>query len=313
MPIKLKVQTEEDVRLGVNDTGNSVRFGVGDKVNVVAPTDYADLQDLPQINGVTLVGNKTTADLGIEAGVSSWNGQTGDVTYTAPVTSVNSQTGDVTVNVPENVGELRNDVGYITAKEAPVQSVNGKTGEVEVSVPTKVSQLSNDSGFVTAAGAASAAPVQSVNGATGAVTVTVPTDTSDLTNNAGFVTSAEAAAAAPVQSVNGSTGAVTTPNDKVEQTETTTSGYSNWRAVMISYGSNGTWNGSIATTTNMLRHFNNLRYQPSTGTLRTTTFQGNLTGTASGNLKSGDNVSSLSNDAGYLTLATLPIWDGGVE
>ena len=82
---------------------------------------------------------------------------------------------------------------------------------------------------------------------------------------------------------------------------------------MISYGSNGTWNGSIATTTNMLRHFNNLRYQPSTGTLRTTTFQGNLTGTASGNLKSGDNVSSLSNDAGYLTLATLPIWDGGVE
>lgn len=278
MPIKLKVQTEEDVRLDVNDTENSVRFGVGDNVNVVVPTAYPELQDLPQINGNTLIGNKTTADLGIEAGVSSWNGQTGDVTYTAPVTSVNRQTGDVTV-----------------------------------SVPTKVSDLNNDSGFVTAAQAASVAPVQSVNGATGAVTVTVPTDTSDLTNNAGFVTSAEAAAAAPVQSVNGSTGAVTTPNDKVEQTETTTSGYSNWRAVMISYGSNATWNGSIATTTNLLRHFNNLRYQPSTGTLRTTTFQGNLTGTASGNLKSGDNVSTLNNDAGYLTLATLPIWDGGVE
>lgn len=105
---------------------------------------------------------------------------------------------------------------------------------------------------------------------------------------------------------------VDTPNNKVEQTETTTSGYSNWRSVLISYGSVGTWNGSIATQTNTVRHFNNLRYQPSTGTLRTSIFYGNLTGTASGNLKGGDNVSSLSNDAGYLTLATLPIWDGGV-
>ena len=133
---------------------------------------------------------------------------------------------------------------------------------------------------------------------------------------------------APVTSVNSKTGAVSLsasdvgalPDDtvvsKVEQTETTTSGYSNWRSVLVSYGSNGTWNGSIATQTNLVRHFQNLRYQPSTGTLRTSIFYGNLTGnvtgTASGNLKSGDNVSTLTNDAGYLTLADLPIWDGGV-
>ena len=133
---------------------------------------------------------------------------------------------------------------------------------------------------------------------------------------------------APVTSVNSKTGAVSLsasdvsalPDDtvvsKVEQTETTTSGYSNWRSVLVSYGSNGTWNGSIATQTNLVRHFQNLRYQPSTGTLRTSIFYGNLTGnvtgTASGNLKSGDNVSTLTNDAGYITLADLPIWDGGV-
>ena len=47
----------------------------------------------------------------INAGVSSWNGETGDVTYTPPVTSVNGQTGDVVLS-------------------ADVASVNGKTGEV---------------------------------------------------------------------------------------------------------------------------------------------------------------------------------------
>ena len=129
---------------------------------------------------------------------------------------------------------------------------------------------------------------------------------------------------APVTSVNSKTGAVSlsasdvgalpssTDVSLVQQVETTTSGYSNWRAVLISYASNGTWNGSLGNSTNFVRNFNNLRFQPSTGTLKTTKFEGNLTGTASGNLKSGDNVSSLTNDAGYLTLADLPVWDGGV-
>lgn len=156
-------------------------------------------------------------------------------------------------------------------------------------------------------------PVQSVNGKTGAVVLSA-SDVGALPDSY----------TAPVSSVNNKTGAVSLdasdvgalPDDtvvsKVEQTETTTSGYSNWRSVLVSYGSNSTWNGSIPTSTNLVRHFQNLRFQPSTGTLRATTFVGSLTGTASGNLKSGDNVSSLTNDAGYLTLATLPVWDGGV-
>ena len=285
--------------------------------------DYDGLANKPQINGVTLTGNKTTADLHIDAGVTSWNGQTGAVTYTAPVTSVNRQTGDVTIAVPEKTSELDNDAGYITAREAPVQSVNRQTGDVEISVPSKTSQLTNDSGFVTSAQAASAAPVQTVNGQTGNVTVTVPTDTGDLTNNAGFVTAAGAAAAAPVQSVNGSTGAVTVADNKVEQTSTTTSGYSNWRAILVGYGSTGTWNADIATNTQTCRIFNNLRFQPSTGTLRTTTFYGNLTGTASGNLTSSSTLNPAklsgvtSGGTQFLrsdgTWADLPVWDGGVE
>ena len=310
------------IKMKIQDAG-SVKFSMRDRVEVVPPTDYEDLENKPSINGVTLVGNKTTNDLQIDVGVTSWNGQTGAVTYTAPVTSVNRQTGDVVVDVPEALSALKNDVGFITEKDIPVTSVNGKTGDVTLTIPTKTSDLQNNSGFVDATGAANAAPVQSVNGSTGAVTISVPTDTSDLTNNAGFVTSAEAAAAAPVQSVNGSTGAVTVAENKVEQTATTTSGYSNWRSILVGYGSVGTWNGDIATNTQICRIFNNLRFQPSTGTLKTTKFEGSLTGTASGNLTSSStlNPAKLSGvttgGTKFLrsdgTWVDLPIWDGGVE
>ena len=67
MAIKLKVQSDPNVQLGVQD--NTVRFGLGDSVQVVQSGDYDDLTNRPQINGVTLTGNKTTEDLGIEAGV----------------------------------------------------------------------------------------------------------------------------------------------------------------------------------------------------------------------------------------------------
>ena len=216
MAIKLKVQDQQDVTFGVSDT-DAAQFGTRDLVEMVQSGDYEDLINKPQINGVELIGNKTTEDLGIQAGVTSWNGQTGDVTYTAPVTSVNGQTGAVNLNiptVPTNVSAFTNDAGYITSAQAPVQSVNGQTGAVSISIPSKTSDLTNDSGYITginssdvtsalgytpynstnpngyvnAAGAASAAPVQSVNGQTGAVTVTVPTKTSDLTNDSGYIT-----------------------------------------------------------------------------------------------------------------------------
>lgn len=112
-------------------------------------TDYNDLQNKPSINGVTLDGNKTTEDLHIQAGVTSWNGETGDVTYTAPVTSVNGQTGDVTISIPP----------------VPVESVNGQTGDVVLSA-SDVGALPDSY----------AAPVSSVNSKTGAVVL----DASDV-------------------------------------------------------------------------------------------------------------------------------------
>ena len=79
--------------------------------------DYDDLVNKPSINGIELDGNKTTEDLGIQAGVTSWNGQTGDVVYTppiAPVQSVNGQTGDVVLNIPTSTSDLVNNSGFIT-------------------------------------------------------------------------------------------------------------------------------------------------------------------------------------------------------
>lgn len=117
MAIKLKAQEGQGVHLGVEDVG--VRFGLGDHIEVVQSTDYNDLENKPQINGVTLEGNKTTEDLGIQAGVTSWNGQTGDVTYTPPVQSVNGQTGEVVLTIPTKTSELQNDSGYLTTETDP--------------------------------------------------------------------------------------------------------------------------------------------------------------------------------------------------
>lgn len=72
--------------------------------------NYNDLPNKPSINGVELVGNKTTEDLGIEAGK------------------------EVYIGIDEPSGE---EVIWIDPN-----------GEADV-IPTKTSQLVNDSGFIT--------------------------------------------------------------------------------------------------------------------------------------------------------------------
>lgn len=129
MAIRLTIADNEGIRLTACGNSTPLTLNAGD-TTVVSENDYNQLQHKPSINGVELNGNKTTEDLGIEAGVSSFNGQTGNVTYTAPVTSVNGRTGAVTIAVPTKTSQLTNDSGFITS--APVTSVNGQTGAVTV-------------------------------------------------------------------------------------------------------------------------------------------------------------------------------------
>ena len=96
--------------------------------------------------------------------------------WTSPsgsVSSVNGKTGAVVLNaedvgalpnntvIPTKTSELTNDSNFITSSQAPVQSVNGQTGTVILSasdvgalpdstaIPSKTSDLTNDSGFIT--------------------------------------------------------------------------------------------------------------------------------------------------------------------
>jgi hypothetical protein len=66
-----------------------------------------------------------------------------------------------TPTIPTKTSDLTNDSGFITSAQAPVQSVNGDTGAVVLSasdvgalpdstaIPSKTSDLTNDSGFIT--------------------------------------------------------------------------------------------------------------------------------------------------------------------
>ena len=70
-------------------------------------TDYTLLENKPSINGITLQGNRTTADLNID--------------------------------IPTKVSQLTNDSGYLTSTEVDTK--------ITAKVPTSVSQLTNDSKY----------------------------------------------------------------------------------------------------------------------------------------------------------------------
>ena len=114
-------------------------------------SDYNDLSNKPQINGVTLSGNKTAAQLGLAAAsdipavpVQSVNGKTGAVvlsasdvgagTYTKPSTGIPAS--DLTSAVQTSLGKA--DTALQTA---PVTSVNGNTGAVVLSIPSTAADV----------------------------------------------------------------------------------------------------------------------------------------------------------------------------
>ena len=85
-------------------------------------SDYDQLSNRPQINGNTLTGNKTAAQLGLG-------------TYSKPSGGIPAS--DLAAGViPTKVSDLTNDSGFVNASgaaaAAPVQSVNGKTGAVDL-------------------------------------------------------------------------------------------------------------------------------------------------------------------------------------
>lgn len=212
---------------------NTYRLGEG-----AGTYEYPELNNKPQINGVTLVGDISSANLGIKT--SDLTNDSGFISEADIPTATSDLVNDsgfvnstqvqsvVSDAIPSDISYFNNDVGYIT---------NADIGNI----PTRTSQLINDSGYITAA----EAPVTSVNGQSGAVDLdgtnieyeqnvslnakidaveaSIPTATSELQNDSGFITNANIptrtsqlvndsgfvnAQNIPVQSVNGETGAV---------------------------------------------------------------------------------------------------------
>ena len=218
----------------------------------------------------------------VVAGVSSWNGQTGDVVYTEPT-------------VPTKLSDLDNDVGYIT--EAPVRSVNGQTGDVVIPAVDAYTKTETNTLLAAKANTADLARVAtsgSYNDLSNKPTIpTVPTNVSAFTNDAGYITSA------PVQSVNGQTGAVvlaipTVPtNVSAFQND---AGYLTQHQSLAGYATEQ-WVENKGYITNA--PVSSVNGQTGAVVLNIPTVP-----TA---------VSAFTNDAGYLTLADLPIYQGGVS
>lgn len=217
----------------LNPSINTYRLGEG-----AGTYEYPELNNKPKINGVTLVGDISSANLGIKTSdLANDSGYISEADIPTATSDLVNDSGFVNATqvqevvsdaIPSDISYFDNDVGYIT---------NADIGNI----PTRTSQLINDSDYITAA----EAPVVSVNNMTGAVVLDgsnieyeqnvslnskidaveadIPTATSELENDSGFITNANIptrtsqlvndsgfvnAQNIPVQSVNGETGAV---------------------------------------------------------------------------------------------------------
>ena len=126
------IPIENGVKIVITDEEGTTEENLYHGTGAGGTTLYPQLQEKPKINGVELVGNKTTEQLGIEIpkNTSELNNDSGYIT---------EEDIPELPDVPTKVSQLQNDAGYITEEDLPEPP----------DVPTKTSELTNDSGFAT--------------------------------------------------------------------------------------------------------------------------------------------------------------------
>lgn len=142
-------------------------------------TDYTELTNKPQINGVTLTANKSLDDLGIDI-----------PTATSELTN---DSGYITsADVPTATSQLTNDSGFITSADVSAAGLSGDYNDLtnKPTIPTLTSQLTNDSGFITNASVPTMTS-QLFNDSGFITSADIPTDVSAFTNDAGYITSSD--------------------------------------------------------------------------------------------------------------------------
>lgn len=88
---------------------------------------YEELPDKPSINGVTLEGNKTSKDLGLDSGYD-------DTDIRNQINTINQDLG----GIQDEIQSINNNIDGLEDNKAD-----------KTSIPTKTSQLNNDSNFLT--------------------------------------------------------------------------------------------------------------------------------------------------------------------
>lgn len=345
--------------VGINSEIDGSEIGV---VMTVSENNYNNLSNKPSINGVTLVGDKTTADLLIESGVTSVNGMDGDVVLGA--SDVGALPDDTFI--PSNTSDLNNDSGFISTETDPTvpswakasskpsytasevgavpttRTVNGKALSSDItltasdvsalpsstSIPSKTSDLQNDSGFI------SHAIYYGTSASAAADTTKVVTcaDFTSLTAGSAIVvefsTTNSAAVADLMLNVNGTGAKGIRYINNGTRGNLTSAGYLKANTAYlfvydgdywVAYFNYNTTYSSMtdaeitAGTGTTARTITPARLKTAVQTWENVHSVNGQTGAVSLSIPTvPTNVSSFNNDAGYLTLATLPIWDGSV-
>lgn len=120
-PVKMSVAGDESIAM---QTVEVIRSG--------GSSDYAALTNKPSINGVTLYGDKSTAELGLPTKTSDLENDSGFIT-SAPVTSVNGQTGAVNIAVPSTAA----DVGAVSVAQGAAKANQFLVTDASGNVTTK--------------------------------------------------------------------------------------------------------------------------------------------------------------------------------
>lgn len=304
-------------------------------------TDYDDLFHKPSINGVELVGDLDSSDLGLQSALtfddSPTQASSNPVKSGGVYTALGGKQDTLTFDNAPTEGSLNPvtsdgiNATFLYALNTVADWLEDKADKSEIpTVPTNVSAFTNDSGYITGAqvpsnetdptvpswAKASTKPTYTASevGALPDSTV-IPSKTSDLTNDSGFITQASI----PVQSVNGQTGAVVLDADDVGALPDTTAIPTKTSDLQNDSGYITGITGANVTAA--------LGYTPYNATNPSgyvnATQAANAAPVQSVNGQTGSvlltiptvptNVSAFTNDSGYLTLSTLPIYNGGVS
>ena len=136
--------------------------------------NYNDLVNKPSINGITLAGNKSLTDLGINipTKVSQLQNDAHYVTNSA---------------IPTKTSQLQNDSGFAYSANLATVATTGSYNNLtdKPTIPTKTSQLQNDSGFINGSSLAAVATSGDYDDLTNKPTIPAAQVNSDWNSNSG--------------------------------------------------------------------------------------------------------------------------------